>query len=314
MAAKTVDIGSKRLISLAPTRWARWLTDDPTVEAMDVVSGEFQWVSRANDVLIKARSQRHGAFLIANEIQFRADAEMPRRMRAYAALAEERYGLNVYPVVVNILPGGAGASTPESYHSEFMGLIAHQDYKIVNLWEVDAALVFEQQWSTLLPFVPVLRGGDSPFLLRKALALLRADEQLSEMETLLAFFSTFVLTPEEVMKIMRWDMAILRESPWYSEIVKEGLEEGLQQGLQQGRLEERAEVLMRIIERRFGTVPPELALRLRVLGAEQLYQLVDVALTAATLDMVMATLNSLPPDPHSGDFYLRRYDVKGSRG
>ena len=51
MTAKTADIGSKRLISLAPTRWARWLTGDPTVEALDVLSGEFQWVSRANDVL-----------------------------------------------------------------------------------------------------------------------------------------------------------------------------------------------------------------------------------------------------------------------
>jgi predicted transposase YdaD len=33
---------------------------------------------------------------------------------------------------------------------------------------------------------------------------------------------------------MRWDMTVLRESPWYEEILKEGLEKGEQQGLQQG--------------------------------------------------------------------------------
>ena len=50
---KTADIGSKRLISLAPEVWARWLTGDPAVEVLDFLSGEFQWVTRATDVLLK---------------------------------------------------------------------------------------------------------------------------------------------------------------------------------------------------------------------------------------------------------------------
>jgi len=33
------------------------------------------------------------------EVQLRPDRRMPRRMRAYAGLAEERYGLLVYPIV-----------------------------------------------------------------------------------------------------------------------------------------------------------------------------------------------------------------------
>jgi hypothetical protein len=32
--AKGADIGSKRLISLAPTAWVRWLIGDSTVEAI----------------------------------------------------------------------------------------------------------------------------------------------------------------------------------------------------------------------------------------------------------------------------------------
>ncbi len=52
--------------------------------------------------------------------------------------------------------------------------------------------------------------------------ILRADEQLNQLETVLAFFATFVLENTLVQEIMRWDMSVLRESPWYQEILREG--------------------------------------------------------------------------------------------
>jgi predicted transposase YdaD len=63
------------------------------------------------------------------------------------------------------------------------------------------------------------------------LQVLRTNEQLSELEPLLAFFATFVLETRLVQQIMRWDMAVLQESPWYQEILQQGLEQGLRQGL-----------------------------------------------------------------------------------
>ncbi|MBS9388474.1 MAG: hypothetical protein HEQ33_06035 [Dolichospermum sp. WA123] len=44
----------------------------------------------------------------------------------------------------------------------------------------------------------------------------------------------YVLDIPLIQQIMRWDMTVLRESPWYEEILKEGLQQGLQQGEQQG--------------------------------------------------------------------------------
>ena len=302
--AKTADIGSKRLISLAPETWARWLTGDPTVDVLDFPSGEFEWVGRATDVLLKARSPRFGTFLIVNEIQFRPDARMPLRLRAYAALAEERYGLNVYPAVVNILPLSPADAAVTSYHSEFMGLIAHQDYRVINLWEVEAGQVLEQNWTTLLPFVPVLKGGDDEVAIGKALALLRADKQLAEMEPLLAFFATFVMTPEEVRKMMRWNMTMLRESPWYSEIEKEGLERGLRQGLElgieQGLEQGQTEMLLRVLGRRYGPLPADFETRIRALHIQQLTQLLDVALDAATLHEVAKAVETLRTGADNG--------------
>jgi predicted transposase YdaD len=97
--AKKADIGSKRLISLAPDAWVQWVTQQPDVMAQEIIDAQFQWVSRDSDVLIKAISPQHGEFLILTEIQLRYSANLPYRMRAYAALAEEKYRLPTYPVL-----------------------------------------------------------------------------------------------------------------------------------------------------------------------------------------------------------------------
>ncbi|NJK81514.1 MAG: Rpn family recombination-promoting nuclease/putative transposase [Chloroflexaceae bacterium] len=188
MTGGKADIGSKRLISLAPDAWVRWVTQRPDVEAREVVSSDFQWVSRESDVLVRAYSPTEGEFLVLNELQLRYDERMPRRMHAYAALAEERYNLPAYPVLVNILPSSATTvPVPNRYEASFMGLQARRDYHVINLWEVDAALPLQQSLSTLLPFVPIMRGGDSQEMIQQAVHMLRADEQLRNIEALLAF-------------------------------------------------------------------------------------------------------------------------------
>ncbi|NEO03987.1 MAG: Rpn family recombination-promoting nuclease/putative transposase, partial [Moorea sp. SIO3I7] len=54
--AKPVDIGSKRLISLAPNAWVQWVTGNPQVRASQLLDAEFQWISRESDVIVKASS------------------------------------------------------------------------------------------------------------------------------------------------------------------------------------------------------------------------------------------------------------------
>nr|WP_199313561.1 hypothetical protein [Leptolyngbya sp. FACHB-671] len=79
------------------------------------------------------------------------------------------------------------------FESNFLGIHAYQDYRVINLWEVEVAIVFEQSLSALLPFVPVLKQGAEVSAVQQALTLLRQDEQLIELESLLAFFASFVV-------------------------------------------------------------------------------------------------------------------------
>jgi len=228
--AKAADIGGKRLISLAPDAWVKWVTQRSDVVAGEILASEFQWISRDTDVLVQAYNPQIGNFLVLNELQLRYTNRMPQRMRAYAALAEERYNLPVYPVLINILQPTPGVVIATSYESEVFGLRALQEYRTINLWEIDVEIVFQQPLPSLLPFVPVLKGGGDEAIVQQAVQLLRADEQLSQLEPLLAFFASFVLSTRLVQQIMRWDMAVLQESPWYQEILNKGRIEGRVEG------------------------------------------------------------------------------------
>ncbi len=274
--AKKADIGSKRLISLAPETWVTWVTQQPDLTVTEFLTSDFQWISRENDVLIKVRSPDQGEFLVLNELQLRYDKHMPLRIRAYVALAEERYHLPVYPVLINILPPGKTPQIPSTYRSEFMGIEASQDYRVINLWEVDVELVFRDNLSTLLPFVPILKGGNEPQQVQQALIQLRANEQLQELEPLLSFFASFVLDASVIQEIMRWDMAVLRESPWYQEILKEGLQQGLQQG--------KIELVENLLTEQFGVLPFETRQRVENLSSEQLNALAKHYLTLNSIE------------------------------
>jgi predicted transposase YdaD len=183
-------------------------------------------------------------------------------MKAYAALAEEKYNLPVYPVLINILPNSLTEIIPNYYQGEFKGIKSYQNYQVINLWEVEANLVFEQKIDSLLPFIPILKGGGNKTTVTTALVELRKNEKLQDLEPLLSFFASFVLEIPIVQQIMRWDMTILRESPWYQTILQEGLSKGEQKG--------EFELIKRQLKKRFGEVNPSVEERIKNLSREQL--------------------------------------------
>ncbi|MGL5035330.1 MAG: Rpn family recombination-promoting nuclease/putative transposase, partial [Microcystaceae cyanobacterium] len=282
---KKADIGSKRLISLAPNAWVHWITQRPELRVEEILNTEFQWIDRESDVLLKVYSPEIGEFLLLNEIQLRYDPRMPKRLRAYTALAEERYNLRVYPVLINILPKSTNSIIPNRYESEILGITAHQDYQVINLWEIDVNIVFQDNIDSLLPFTPILKGGNSETNLRQAVIKLRNNEQLMDLEPLLSFFASFVLEIPLIQQIMRWDMTVLRESPWYQEILKEGLEkgeqqglqqglrQGLQQGLQRGRQQEAENLILRQLGKRLGEIEFSIKQKIQTLSIDKLEML-----------------------------------------
>jgi len=147
------------------------------------------------------------------------------------------------------------------------------------LWREEAEAVLEEGRLPLVPFVPVLKGGDDPRTVERAVQALREHPRLGELETLLAFFASFVMDVGLVQRIMRWDMAVLRESPWYKQILEEGLQEMA------------VEDILRVLDHRFGPVPPEVEQRLAMLSVDQLRILFAKALDALSVE---AFLEDIP--------------------
>jgi len=295
--AKPADIGSKRLVSLAPDGWAQWVTNLNDVTVIDLVDAQFQWVSRDSDVLIKAHSSQHGEFYILNEWQLHYDTGIHYRMRAYAALAEEKYRVPVYPVLVNVLrpspktvigslalgEGNIAVAklawpSDNNFKSNFMGLRARQDYKVINLWEVDVELAFNQSLTALLPLAPVMKGGNDENVLRRAAVALETEDRFEDLQQLLGIFATFVFEVDLVERVMSLQAEALRASPWADLFKREGQQE------------EALRMLTILLQWRFGDVPESLRATLRSLNAPQLEELGKQLFGANSLDEFIAAI------------------------
>ncbi len=278
--AQSSDITSKRMISIAPEDWVQWATKIEDASDCEVLNTEFQLISRNTDALVLVKNSSVGQFLTLFEIQTRYSTEMPLRMTAYSALARAKYRLPVFPVLVNILP--YSGEIPNKYETEFLGIEAKQDYRVINLWETDAEEVLAKNWSALIPFVPTMRGGTDAKLLQKAQRQLELDEELrgttklGDLETALRIFAKVILG-DKANEILRWTMIdLIMESPYYKEIQKEG----------------EARLISKQIIKRFGEPDEEIKLRLKELSVEQTESLAEAIFDFNSLDDVKIWLSN----------------------
>ena len=287
MAQQSSDITSKKLISLVPEDWVRWATDIDYVGKCEVLDNEFQLVSRKTDALVMVRDSSVGKFLTLFEIQTRYTTEMPFRMRAYAALAEAKFQLPVFPVLVNILP--YGKEIPTSYETEFLGIRVRQDYRVINLWEIEAEEILTRDLTALIPFIPAMKGGTEVETLHRAQTQLEFNKELREsgklgdMEMALQIFAKAILG-DKANEILRWTMIdLIIESPFYQEIINKGMQQGMQQGLEQGRREESQKLLLKQLTRRFGELNEGLRQNIASLSLEQSENLAEMIFDFETL-------------------------------
>jgi predicted transposase YdaD len=82
-------------------------------------------------------------------------------------------------------------------------------------------------------------------------------------------------------------MTVLRESPWYQEILKEGLQLGRQEGRQKGE----TELIIRLLNRRFGNLDLVVTEKIKSLSIPQLEALGDRLLDFASLEEFLLWLN-----------------------
>ena len=285
------DTGGKHTIHLYARAWAEWIVDRQQLAVTAELSGEFQFITRATDVLLRVKSEQEGEFLSLTDLQLNYDANMARRLAAYAALAREKYRLEVHVAVVYLRPPPKGTILVEAFHSKFMGQTAHQDFQVVRLWELDAEAALALGNPALIPFIPLMYGGNTEQMLRRCIAKVHEEPNAQELEMALAMFASIVMKEGLVKQIVGWSMNILKESPLYQELTALAREEAYEEGREEGREEGGLAVLCSFIKFRYNIPEDYFDDRLQNLDLAKIKQLTDLVAQTATLTEFEERLN-----------------------
>ena len=274
--SQKADISGKQTINIYNRAWAEWVLQDQEIVVEAELSGEFQFIGRASDSLLRVRSKNEKSFLSLTELQLRHDKKMPKRTTAYAALARHKYNLEVYVTIIYLLPPSKGTSIASSFHSEFMGQVGHQDFQIIKLWDIDAEKALAFNNPAIVPFIPLMDGGNSERMLYKCADRIRQEPRSLELETILSVFASYVLDTELIRRILRWEMQVIQESPILQEVFTERFE--------QGERKATLESLYRILSIRFQVSEAYFdLLDFKRVDLETLKKLSEIALTVPDL-------------------------------
>ena len=255
----------------------------------DVTHGEKHEV----DVLMKARFRGEDAyFLIHVENQATAQADFPKRMFRYFARLTEKYDLPVYPVVVFSYDTPLRPE-PNRFVVSLPGkIVLRFDYTVIQLNRLPWRKFIhrENPVASALMAKMKMRVQDRPKVKVQCLRLL-ASLKLDPARTTLigGFIENYLKLTAQEMKQYERELAELppAERETTMEIMthwhREGRAEGLSQGLSQGLLQGKGALVLRLLRRRFGTVPIEAEEGINRLSSEQLDDLGEAMLDFQTL-------------------------------
>lgn len=244
-------------------------------------------------------------FITHIEAQTRYAPPVPDRFVDYGAQLWLKYRLPVHCYLLVYLPPGMPADAPTSATVSAGGVKITVEYTIVRLWELNAEAALQLGRDSLLPFVPLMKGGWAQVEQGAQRVQAVADEaRRRELALHFVVLSGLRYDPTDVLELLGRSTMIpfelLRESSvvqWMvEEVLKEEREKEHAEGEQQGRRKELLRLLARGIAKRF----PGLELSAEAEQARDLDALEDLLLNlgevpdAATLRARLQAAGSAP--------------------
>ena len=228
-------------------------------------------------------------YLLHIEFQAEHRADFPKRMFVYSALLTRQMDLPVITVAIYL--NRRDSPLPVSYEVDVNEVVLNRfEYQVVRLWEyVDEILA--GKWPELSPLLAMLVERPDEEVLERERELILREQDEKKRADLLACAVTIgarYFDKEFLWRFFREEVEMMREASfiddWLQEKLEEGMLKGFQQGLQDGRKISSQNILLRVLRQRFGALPRDVVAALQDLTAEQLEELVDVALTVPNKD------------------------------
>jgi predicted transposase/invertase (TIGR01784 family) len=225
--------------------------------------------------------------LLHGEFQVKPDPEIPARMANYRLRIYNRFPHKaVRQFVIYLRP----TRSPLVYETSFEIPGLRHEFEVIRLWEqpVEAFL----QAPGLLPFAILANGREQLEVLRQVAS---QAEQISartvrqDVMAASAVLAGLVLDATSIRQIL-WSEA-MRESVIYQDILQEGEQRGEQRGLQRGLQQGEFTLVIKLLKRKFGSVPTKLQKAVEQLSTAQLEDLGEALLDFATLDELSSWLS-----------------------
>lgn len=254
----TYDNICKYLAEEYPQSFARWLFSTPTTE-VEVLKTELTLEPiRADSVTLLQTSNQ----ILHLEFQTLPASEppLPLRMLDYWLRLYRQYRCPIEQVIIFLKP-----TTSEAvFVNEFTATNTWHRYRVIRLWEQDPAPLLAD--NALLPLAALARTNSPRNLLQQVAAQVATIESAEQRQNLAASVEILAgLRFEQnlINQLFRED--IMKESVIYQQILQEGVRKGQQLG--------EATLIVRLLERRFGSVDATTQEQIRNLPSDRLEEL-----------------------------------------
>ncbi len=250
------------------------------------------------DVLAKIKfAEQDSYFLIHLENQSYSQADFGKRMFRYFSRLHEKFDLPIYPIVVFSFNQ---PKTPQesSYSIEFQDLkVLEFNYRVVQLNQLKWSDYIEMSnpIASGLIALMAMKPEERPFVKLQSLQLLASLKlNPAEIQLVSGFIDSYLKLNTTEQQI--FEQEIDKIDPERREIVMEvmgnWIEIGLNKGLKQGREEEIERVVLRLLQRKIGTLEFPVEEKIKTLSIEQLEDLSVAILDFTSVADLIAWLDT----------------------
>lgn len=208
--------------------------------------------------------------LLHIEFQTYHDSTMAERLLRYNVLARSEYGLPVVSWVIYLLRDGNVPQSPLRWTTPGGQEVLEFHFGVIEVAKLSPEELLHMAQPGLLPLLPLTRGGAKREVVQTMFAGLEAAGR-TDLMSIGGTIASLVFNRENPVELdwlnrrLHKMHDLLRESPFFQEILQEGREEGLQEGLQKGlqeglqklhqeKLEALRETLLKVVQARFPKV------------------------------------------------------------
>ena len=298
-APESIDGLFKVLLGRHSRDIVEWLVGGPVLSVSALETSHPLVQRRAIDKLYEVERVDGPSVIFHVEVQLEGRPNMPFRMAEYSGALLRAFAdaieRGVLPAsVVIYLDRRCFVEDPGRF--QIVGAFDYRfgvEYKVVKLWEISPEPILIARSPGLLPLVPLMAGNPQELVVRSAETIRNAPEGAIASEDkgllldALALLSRRVLMKTEIEDLLNSQPGLAQLSPFYSLGERKGKAEGKASALHQS--------IRRILEGRFGALPPDLRSRIDALDAlETLETLVVTAALACDLAAFRAAIAAHP--------------------